>query len=179
MITLKKINSDHTHDFGFVQNIYIESFPPNERRPLPEFQQLMNEDSSFNVDIILEDEERVGFITHWIFDTFIYAEHFAIGAEYRNGGYGKKVMEAFLSSIKLPLVLEVELPNDEMAARRINFYERIGFKAWDIPYEQPPYEAKYQYLPMILMTYGNMNLQEDFEAVKETLYRKVYKALEV
>ena len=174
---VKKIDIEDKSDFEFVQRIYVESFPPNERRPLPEFEDLIASEKSFKVNVIFEDDKQVGFITHWDFDTFIYVEHFAISAEYRNGGYGRKVMESFLAETTLPIVLEVELPNDEIAKRRIAFYERIGFKSWEIAYEQPPYEAKYKPLPMMLMTHGNIDLKESFNLVKNSLYKKVYKAI--
>lgn len=175
---VKKISIENNSDIEFVQRIYVESFPPNERRPLSEFENLITSEESFKINVIFENDKQVGFITHWEFNTFIYVEHFAISAEYRNGGYGRKVMESFIAETTLPIVLEVELPSDEISKRRIAFYKRIGFKSWDdIPYEQPPYEAKYKPLPMILMTYGEININDNFEVIKNNLYKKVYKAL--
>ncbi len=173
---LKKINTEDKSDFEFVQKTYIESFPPNERRQLLEFQHILEDEKSFTVYVLIDDDKRIGFLTTWALDSFIYAEHFAISPEYRNEGYGKKIMDVFLSKLELPLIIEVELPETKTAERRINFYENLGFKAWNnIAYEQPPYEEKYLPLPMMLMSYGNIDLTTDFDSIKKDIYQNVYK----
>ena len=39
---------------------------------------------------------------------------------------------------------------------------------------QPPYKPGDGYLPMLLMAYGNLECEKDFEYVKERIYREVY-----
>lgn len=70
--------------------------------------------------------------------------------------------------------MEVEAPEEEMAIRRINFYKRHGFTLWEKPYMQPPYKPGDGYLPMLLMAYGSLECEKDFEYVKERIYREVY-----
>lgn len=171
---LKKVEISQKSDVDFIEQIYIESFPPNERRPVVEFLRLLQDDKTFTVYLILDDDKRVGFLTTWTFDTFIYAEHFAIAPEYRSAGYGKEVMEAFIGQTTLPIILEVETPENELAKRRIAFYERVGFKAWNIPYTQPAYEEKYGPVPMVLMTYRTIALDKLFDNIKSLIYKKVY-----
>jgi len=171
---LRKVDIGHKAELEFVERIYIESFPPNERRPVLEFNRLIEEDDSFSVYVLLNGEERVGFLTYWTFDTFIYAEHFAIAPEHRSGGYGREVMEAFIADTKLPIILEVEMPDTEMAQRRIGFYERVGFKLWNITYEQPPYEEEFDPIPMKLMTFRNIDMEKEFDSIKKLIYTKVY-----
>lgn len=175
-MNFKSITSENKSDFEFIKDLYMESFPPEERRSVIEFQQLMDEDESFTVDLVLDDNERtIGFLTHWLLGDFVYAEHFAISPALRNGGSGRKVLDAFLAKIKYPLVLEVELPNNEISQRRINFYERAGLKVWDINYIQPSYGPGLDSIQMLLMTYGNIDLKSKFDAVKDSLYKRVYK----
>ena len=69
---------------------------------------------------------------------------------------------------------EVEMPEEEMAIRRINFYKRQGFTLWEKPYMQPPYKSGDDYLPMLLMAYGDLECDKDFEQVKKCIYREVY-----
>ena len=176
---LKKISTSDKSDFEFVQKVYIESFPPDERRPLLEFQNLMDKEADFTVCIIESNDQRVGFLTYWDFNTFIFAEHFAVSSEFRNGGYGREIIGLFVKTVKLPVLLEVELPDCEMSKRRVKFYERAGFKGWDIPFEQPPYEAKYSPIPMMLMTHGDIDMENDFSTIKKTIYTKVYNVTEV
>lgn len=68
--------------------------------------------------------------------------------------------------------MEVEEPNDEMSTRRIHFYKRLEFTLHKKPYIQPPYRKGDSGLPMLLMTYGDIDMESDFEKVKKTLYKK-------
>ena len=52
------------------------------------------------------------------------------------------------------ICLEVELPETEMAARRIGFYERNGFYYNDYFYMQPPIAEGRNAIPLRLMTTG-------------------------
>ena len=54
----------------------------------------------------------------------------------RNGGIGAEAMKQFLAFCGTPVVLEVEMPADEMSKRRIGFYERLGFKLDNHVYHQ-------------------------------------------
>lgn len=172
---LKKVTSENIADFEIIQKIYIESFPPNERRLISKFKQIMDESDSFTVNILMEDDKQVGFITYWTFDSFVFAEHFAINSEYRNGGFGKKALAALFEQIKLPLIIEVELPLEEMAKRRISFYERSGFKPWhEIPYKQPPYNDGDTPPGLLLMSYGNIDLELNQDEIIKQIHSKVY-----
>ena len=83
-------------------------------------------------------------------------------------------MKQFLAFCGTPVVLEVEIPADEMSKRRIGFYERLGFKLDNHVYHQPPYREGGEWLEMRLMTYGNVDLEYSFEQVKNCLHRNVY-----
>ena len=52
---------------------------------------------------------------------------FAVDPAQRNGGHGKNVLNHLCQLLQHPIVLEVEMPEEEMAQRRINFYKRQGF----------------------------------------------------
>ncbi len=171
---LEKIQITDKTKLDFIERLYIESFPVNERRSVEAFRKLLKENPDFTVCLVRDKDVKVGFLTYWTFDNFIYAEHFAISSEFRNGGYGKQVMDAFIQQTTLPLILEVELPESGMAERRIGFYKRIGFRLWDIEYEQPPYEKAFGPVPMKLMTYRTIDLDKVFKEVKSEIYRKVY-----
>ena len=103
-----------------------------------------------------------------------YVEHFAIDPAARNGGIGAEAMKQFLVFCGTPVVLEVEMPTDEMSKRRIGFYERLGFKLDNQVYHQPPYREGGEWLEMRLMTYGDVDLEYSFEQVKNCLHKNVY-----
>ena len=74
-----------------------------------------------------------------------------------------------------PLVFEVELPDNELACRRIRFYERHGLLLDTThPYIQPPYRPDGESIELRLMTRGDIDLNECFEEVCQTLRRRVY-----
>ena len=102
-----------------------------------------------------DNDEFIGFLTSWEWNDFRYGEHFAISPEMRCGGIGGNALRWFLASDSRPLVIEVEPPTDEMACRRIGFYERNGLRLWnDVEYVQPPYSPDRHAIELKLMTYG-------------------------
>ena len=114
-------------------------------------------------NIIFDDDLPIGFITYWDFDRFYYVEHFATNPALRNGGYGKRTLEHLCEHLKYPIVLEVERPVEEMAKRRINFYQRHGFTLWEK-----------DYYPMYLMVHGNLDAEKDYEEIRHKLHTVVY-----
>ena len=68
----------------------------------------------------------------------------------------------------------LNVPTDEMSIRRINFYKRLNFTLHEKPYMQPPYRTGDSGLPMLLMTYGDIDMEKDFDKGKNMLYKEVY-----
>lgn len=157
-----------------VEKTYISSFPENERRDFFLVRELLADDDRFELYALLKDGVYAGFITSWLFEEFVYVEHFAIDESARNGGIGAKAMNQFLSLHEVPVVLEVEIPDGEMSKRRIGFYERLGFTLHPHVYHQPPYREGEGWLEMRLMTHGNIPLAESFEKVKSVIHQNVY-----
>ena len=110
-----------------IERTYTESFPEVERRDFSLVRNLVRDESRFIVYALSKEDRYVGFITGWLFDGYTYVEHFAIDPAARNGGIGAEAMKQFLVFCGTPVVLEVEMPTDEMSKRRIGFYERLGF----------------------------------------------------
>ncbi len=54
--------------------------------------------------------------------------------------------------------MEVEMPEEEMAIRRINFYQTARFYIMGKAYMQPPYKPGDDYLPMLFNGYGDIRL---------------------
>lgn len=157
-----------------VRLTYEGSFPPEERREFRLVRELLRDDPRFTLTVFNRAGDYVGFLTTWRFDGFTYAEHFAIEPAVRGGGIGARVLRSFLEGLASPLVLEVELPTDDLSRRRIGFYERLGFRLDSHRYFQPPYHPGDAPLEMRLMSYGAMELDRRFDGVRETLHREVY-----
>ncbi|GBU06865.1 N-acetyltransferase [Bacteroidales bacterium] len=162
-------------DLNIIQDIYTNSFCEDERRDFVLFLDLLENEKSFFVDVIKDEGQTKGFISSWMFDNFRYIEHFAIASNLRGKGLGKKALSAWIAKSELPVVLEVELPEDDISHKRIVFYQKMGFHCWQIPYIQPAYAPEKKAVPMFLMTYGAIDLNSDFERVKNKLHKEVYK----
>ena len=174
MIQFKRINTSDEALYTFMEDLMKASFPKEEYRDLNELRSYTDNKTIFYNNIIMDGDKPIGFITFWDFDDFYYAEHFAIDPNLRNGGYGKKVMNALCLNIEKPIVLEVEHPTEEIAERRINFYKRQGFELWENDYQQPPYRKGDGFLPMYIMAYGDLSKDKDYEKVKNRIYKEVY-----
>lgn len=174
MIQLRPIRTNDA-SYAFVENLFLTAFPEDERRDIEAQRYNTDNNLLFHCYLAEEDNEPVGFFTFWDFGAFCYGEHFAIAPNRRNGGYGQQTIRALLKLINRPMVLEVELPKEEMSRRRIGFYERQGFTLWEkVPYMQPPYREGGHSIPMYLMATDGLNPKEDFEHVKQCIYKEVY-----
>lgn len=158
-----------------IKRTYEDSFPEVERRDFRLVEELIDNSALFKAYALIKADVYVGFLTAWGFDAFRYIEHFAIDAEARNDGVGGKALSTFIMQDNLPVVLEVELPEDDMSRRRIGFYERLGFELHDNVYYQPPYRKGEEELEMRLMSLGYICWDErTFEKIKGLIYSHVY-----
>ena len=152
--------------------LYEAAFPADERRATAVWIDMDHKE--FCRYAVLRNEQFAGFVTVWNFERFVYVEHFAILPELRGLGIGAEVLKQLREYYKLPLVLEVEMPEDELARRRVGFYERCGLTLCERDYLQPPYDTQSDWLPMRLMTSDMTMTEEQFASVCDCLYRAVY-----
>lgn len=162
-------------DYAFVERLMEEAFPAEERRERGAQRLLTDSEPRFSCCVVYDGGERVGFVTLWEFDDFRYVEHLAMSPGMRGRGCGARVVESILKMQPAkPAVLEVELPENETARRRVGFYERQGFELWPDEYRQPPYTDAGGWVPMRIMACGNLTRGRDFVRVRDSLYRAVY-----
>lgn len=176
MVTTKKIDHHQKNELQFIRRIYENSFPPDERRDFGAMIDLIETQTKFTVALIEKGDQAVGFITYWKWPDFIYIEHFAIDQDSRSNGLGTQILNRFIEQTDQPIVLEVELPENDLCKKRISFYERIGFTLHpEHHYIQPPYSKDKQPMELLLMTYGlNTFETQQFENVRHKLYTDVY-----
>lgn len=176
MLRLQRIHTADKALYDFMENLLVASFPAEEYRDLDQLRQYADSRETFRCNVILdEDDTPIGLFNYWDFGTFCYGEHFAIDPARRNGGLGKRALEELCRQVHpRPIVLEVEMPVEEMSRRRIGFYQRQGFTLWDKPYQQPPYKPGDGFLPMRLMAYGDIDPETAFDTVCARIHREVY-----
>jgi len=154
-------DTDHPF-FKEAWNLYLRSFPPEERRQLRTQRKIMA-DAPYHFELIVDRTERangnknggalVGILLWWEFDDMRYLEHFATMPRVRGGGLGARTLAAFTARSAVPVVLEVELPETELSRRRVGFYRRQGFVASERPYTHPPYKRGGERVPLMLMSH--------------------------
>ena len=163
---LQRINET---DFPEIYRIMQASFSDDEYRPYDE-QLALFEEPEYRIYYM-----PAGFLAVWEFESFIYIEHFAVDPTLRNSGTGSAMLQELVKQYQKPICLEVELPEDELTRRRIGFYERNGFVFNEYPYIQPPISKGKSPVPLRIMTYRSEITREEFQKMKEILYRRVYK----
>lgn len=176
-LTINKINDQEIDDF---LSLYISAFPKEERREWGSVSDVLqfcrSKAELFNILSITVSNKFAGFITYWRFAGYIYVEHFAVVESMRSRKIGYFTMRHVMEHINPNILLEVELPTDDLTTRRVRFYEKLGFKAWqDIDYLQPPYSDNLPATPLVLMSSGDIVLQSSEDDVIRGLKRVVYR----
>ncbi|MGN0288505.1 MAG: GNAT family N-acetyltransferase [Lachnospiraceae bacterium] len=165
--------------FEQVYELLEKSFPIDEYRTYEEQKELLlREEYRVYGMINQENDQSSGqlqaFIALWECRNFTFIEHFAVNPVYRNTGMGAAILQEILPKLPGPVCLEVELPQNELASRRIGFYQRNGFILNDYPYMQPPISQGRNPLPLKIMTWGKGISEEQFQRIQGVLYREVY-----
>lgn len=78
---------------------------------------------------------------------------FAVAPAGRGKGIGGEFLRRYQQSGTTSVILEVEHPNTEIAARRIGFYERHGFVLNHYEYYQPAMREGQKPLPLLIMSW--------------------------
>ena len=167
---LDKITSEN---FDIFYDILSYSFPKNELRPKRNMQRTMKNEKYVLLSYS-EGNRIIGGTAIWQLSDFIFIEYLAVDKSFRNKGFGAQILKELADLYKLPLVLEAEPPDTDIAKRRIGFYRRNGFFLNDYPYEQPAYSEKQAAVPLVIMTSEGFINPERFTDIKRAIYKEVY-----
>lgn len=173
MLTLIPIKTTDSA-YSFAEQLLHDSFPLAERRDDEAQRYNTDHNPRFVCYLISDGELPVGVITVWSLDGFYYLEHLATSPSVRNKGYGRLIMEQVRNLLPGLIILEVERPEDEMSRRRIGFYRRCGLSLCEKDYMQPSYRKGGEEVPLFLMFSGKDNIDNDFEAIRRSIYKEVY-----
>ena len=174
MITFRRITDTSEPIYRWIEALLTEAFPEEERRDNNKQSELINTREDFHCNLLEEDGVAVGLMNYWALNGFVFLEHFAVDSSKRNGGFGQKALNTLKEEVHFPIILEAEEPHDDLSKRRIGFYERQGFELLDIEYFQPPYRKEDGYLPLKLMTFGDLHMDTHHQDVIDEIYQKVY-----
>ena len=172
LMEIRRANGEE--DLWYAERLYLSSFPEDERRDVADWIAYTWSKPEFFNNIIECAGRKAGFISFWDFGGFIYVEHFATDAAVRGKGIGGRAIETLCGAAGKPVVLEVELPVDDISRRRVAFYERHGFKLCGRKYVQPPYRAGGNELEMKIMWCNAEDINDVFSDIVARIYSNVY-----
>lgn len=159
--------------FDSFYTLMEKSFPKQMRRTREAFWQLCQNEPRYHIYTWLQQGCVYAFFTLWELPSFRFVDHFAVSPDLRCGGIGSRILQEVLQKSTLPLVLEAELPETELAKRRLNFYKRNGFFEHPFPYLMPPVQADCEAVPMKLLSSRPLS-EKEFYAVRDCLHKEVY-----
>lgn len=161
-------------DFDSLYALMELSFPNDERRSYQDEKNYLATTRHQAAVVRGNDQSIAGYITYTECEEFVFLESFAVNPELRSNGLGGRILEEMKAAYDKRMVLEVELPENEMARRRINFYKRHGFSYNDYPYILPSLGEGKQAIPLRIMTTRGPVDEAEYEKIKSTLYNDVY-----
>lgn len=151
--------------------LYQISFPYHEQREQRSQDEILKDDA-YHFSLIYDEDVFVGVVLYWEHEQFIYIEHFCILPEMRNRQYGQKTLELLEEQGKT-LILEIDVPKDDISKRRQGFYERCGFAANPFPHIHPPYHEANEGHHLVVMTYPAQISQDTFDTFAHYLKNRV------
>ena len=163
------------NQFDEIYSLMEISFPPDERRPYAEQKALLDL-SCYHILARLDPSNThiQGFFAVWDTPALCFIEHFAVNPLDRNQGLGAAMLQELMTQQSKRICLEVELPETELAIRRIHFYERNGLYLNSYDYTQPALSAGQQAIPLYLMTSGHTLDLSEFTAIQKEIMQHVY-----
>jgi len=166
------IKNDADPLISFVKELYEGAFPQKERRKWELLARMIGTVPEMRLQVIMEEEKPIGFMTIWKLKDWCFLEHFAISPAERGKKHGEQVMLDFIKDSRV--LLEVEPPVSEDATRRINFYKRAGLVCLSFPYLQPSYKKTGRPYKMVLMSNVPDAGESAYAEIVNLIFEKVY-----
>jgi len=173
MLKLHRIKSIDECFFDKAWDLYDTSFPIDERR-LSHAQNQLFSLPAYHFEVILHHEQFIGFMLWWDFDHIRFIEHLATIPEVRGAGFGRSIIQQFQQEDDRLIILETELPQDDLSCRRIHFYERLGFNVNKHYYSQPPIQPGRNPVELLLLSYPDILHKEDVDAFVSKYHPIIY-----
>lgn len=168
---LERVITAHDRHFAAINTLYNTAFPLHEQRTQQgRIKTLENED--YFLYKIIAHHEFVGFIGCWRIQSLFYIEHIAICAEKRGTGLGQQSL-AYFCQDKEQIVLEIDPIIDDVARRRLTFYEHSGFILNDFTHTHPNYRPEYQPHALLVLSYQTPLTQSNYERFNRYLKNRI------
>ncbi|MFZ2538715.1 MAG: GNAT family N-acetyltransferase [Oscillospiraceae bacterium] len=162
-------------DFQRIFEIMDASFPNNEMRTKENQYELFTTNRHYHIECLGNDNDEVlGFMIVWDLGEFIFIENFATDESVRGQGLGGDLLDFVVEKYQKDVILEVELPQDEMKSRRIGFYQRHDFIYNEFDYLMPPLRVGDEFLPLKIMSHKKEFSAKTFQPYQALIYKIAY-----
>mgnify|MGYP000987264868 FL=1 len=161
-------------DFEKIYDLMDTSFPDHEIRTYEDQKDLLDNERYSVFTRKEEDGEVTAFIAAWRLPSCTFLEHFAVSEKLRGKGIGSEFLKEVIENFDGKIFLEVEPPVDDIARRRIGFYERLGFKFNDFLYFQLPLRENSDIMELKVMSYPGFVNEDEFAPYKDEIHKYVY-----
>ena len=171
--SMRKIKKLEFSDFDRIYEIMENSFPPDERRTYDDQKALLN-NPKYTVYTFCEQDDILAFMAIWDLDSVAFIEHFAVRRDMRGRNIGSDMLSEIKKILFIPICLEVELPNNDIARRRIEFYKINGMFLNKYDYIQPSMARGREAVELMIMTSKGVIDWDEFQNIRNLLYTYVY-----
>jgi len=153
MLTFERVkDKDHPY-FEIAFALYEVSFPIFERRTKSDQIRALT-DQAYHFNLIQNQEGKfLGILLTWHQNDFIYIEHFAISTKERGKSIGSHTLQHLKEVSQKPLILEIDIPIDDISISRKHFYKRAGFIDSGFSHFHPSYRKETQPHNLEIMSY--------------------------
>lgn len=164
-----RVTDSEAVEFKAAWELYKGSFPIIEQRTL-EHQRKALENKHCYFDCYFDGDKFVGFICYWLFEDYMYIEHYAINPEMRCMGYGGKILNNLIGRYNKVIILEIEPVVDDITHRRLTFYQRLGFKVTSHDHTIPEYQLGMGQPKMVVLSHPTIIDEKLYEKFNHELY---------
>lgn len=161
-------------DFEEIYALVTTIFPKEECYPYDYHQENFNRDGFFGKKLV-KDGKIITFVTGYQQQDYLFLDYFAVDKALRGHGIGQAFLKQVIEDANTFVILEVELPTDDLKQRRIHFYQRLGFHLNTYAYKMPKIAKDFGDTPLYIMSYPTTISENDFDPLKNNLYRQVYR----
>lgn len=161
----KIITSTDQPEFVDFWNLCDYSFPTNEKRNIKQ-QKRSFKTSNYLLEAFYENDVFIGFLSFWLYEKYVYVEHFAINPELRGQGYGSKVLKELLDRFDRLVIIEIEPVTGKMTGKRLHFYLSLDFQVNDFEYYVQAYQDHKILYKLLVLSHPRKMSQEELDAFK-------------
>ncbi|MDL2215317.1 GNAT family N-acetyltransferase [Dysgonomonas sp. OttesenSCG-928-M03] len=137
---IKSVDDKWYTDF---EKIYSVSFPVYEQRNFDQQVEAFA-DEHYHLYCIISNEQISSFVAFWDFGRYVYVEHMAVNGKLRGQHIGTDTLRLFMEEIGKSVVLEIDPVEDGTSAKRLRFYEKLGFVMNPFVHFHPAYDISYK-----------------------------------